>query len=93
MDALQEAVMARVTRAAETREDPAVTFDQVRALANEAAGAAVARGAAAQLAPTGRARPGSPSRGSAERSRPGPVGPEREIEYSSGLIHPQEVTP
>ena len=50
MDALQEAVMARVTRAAETREDPAVTFDQVRALANEAAGAAVARAAAAQLA-------------------------------------------
>jgi radical SAM superfamily enzyme YgiQ (UPF0313 family) len=50
MDALQEAVMACVTRAAETREDPARTFDQVRALANEAAGAAVARAAAARLA-------------------------------------------
>jgi len=50
MDALQEAVMARVTRAAETQEDFAVTFDQVRALANEAAGAAEVRGAAARLA-------------------------------------------
>ena len=70
MDALQEAVMARVTRAAETREDPAVTFDHVRALANEAGGS---RGGAAarrpSSPPTGRARPGSPSRGSAERSR------------------------
>jgi hypothetical protein len=56
MDTLQEAVMACVTRAAEGREDPAVTFDQVWALANEAAGAEVALDAAAQHA-TDRPRP------------------------------------
>jgi len=50
MDALQESVMARVTRGAETGEDPAVTFGSVRALADEAGGTAMVRGAAVQLA-------------------------------------------
>ena len=50
MDELQHAVMARVTQASEQREDPAVTFDTVRALASQAAGVAVATAAAARLA-------------------------------------------
>ena len=70
MDALQQAVMARVTQASEQREDPAVTFDTVRALASQAAGVAVAHGGgrAARGGPAAPAR-ASPSRGSAERSR------------------------
>jgi radical SAM superfamily enzyme YgiQ (UPF0313 family) len=38
MDALQQAVSATVAAAADRREDPAVTFGRVRALADEAAG-------------------------------------------------------
>jgi hypothetical protein len=50
MDALQEAVMARVTEGAEHIEDPAVTFAAVRALADGVAGTGRVRAAAVQLA-------------------------------------------
>jgi hypothetical protein len=50
MDTLQRAVMARVTEAAERREDPAITFQHVRTLAAELAGVAMAQAAQASLA-------------------------------------------
>jgi hypothetical protein len=50
MDALQRAVMARVTEAAERREDPATTFQHVRALAAELAGVAMPQAAQVSLA-------------------------------------------
>jgi radical SAM superfamily enzyme YgiQ (UPF0313 family) len=54
MDALQAAVSAAVARAADGREDPALTFDRVRGLAAAAAGAPAP--APLRLAPE-RARP------------------------------------
>ena len=68
------------------REDAAVTFDRVRALADEAAGVAVAR-ARRPVPPTGRARPGSPSRGSAERSPPRASWPSTGKSSTVDLIH------
>jgi hypothetical protein len=56
MDALQAEVAGLVAGAAEAREDEAVTFDRVRAVADRVAGAAGRPPVAARLGP-GRARP------------------------------------
>ena len=56
MDLLQETLAIAVTDAAEKGEDAVVTFDRVRALADEAAGAAAHASVAARLDPH-RARP------------------------------------
>jgi hypothetical protein len=56
MDALQATVAALVTEAAGRGEDPAVTFDRVRAAWAEAAGVPAARGLAGRY-PGDRARP------------------------------------
>ncbi len=57
MDHLQDAVTTIVTRASERRDDPAATFDQVRALANEVAGAPASAGVSARLGPDRRRPP------------------------------------
>jgi radical SAM superfamily enzyme YgiQ (UPF0313 family) len=56
MDRLQEAVAALVAEAAEGEEEAPVTFDRVRRLADESAGAAARAGIAATL-PAGRPKP------------------------------------
>lgn len=56
MDGLQEAVSAVVAGAAEREEDPALTFDRVRGLADAAAGEPPHPAVAARLGP-GRRRP------------------------------------
>src|SRR5438105_3880723 len=59
MDGLQGAVQAAVARAAESAEDPVVTFDRVRALAQWTAGEPPRPAVAARLDP-GRRRPPRP---------------------------------
>ena len=56
MDRLQEAVATLVAQAAEREEEAPVTFDKVRRLADESAGA-VARPAIADSLPANRPRP------------------------------------
>jgi hypothetical protein len=56
MDELQAAVAAAVAEAAEREEDPAITFDRVRSLADAAAGAPAAPAVAGRL-PADRLRP------------------------------------
>jgi len=57
MDALQETVAGAVAASAEKGEDAVVTFDRVRALADEAAGAAAHASVAARLDPRRRRPP------------------------------------
>jgi len=57
MDALQERIAVAVAAGAEKGEDAVVTFDRVRALADEAAGAAVHASVAARLDPRRRRPP------------------------------------